>query len=936
MNVDSKVSHISRRDMLAGSLAVSSLTALADIGGLLEHARAAAAPPPHTTGGPDFLFPERIRYDGQCLTIDGQDTFIYSGSFHYFRCPKPLWRRRFEKIKAAGFNCVQTYIAWNVHENVMPKSLDDYSHVDMTDFEDYLTMAREFGLYVLARPGPYICAEWDTGGFPQWLITKRPKDYSGLWLRSDEPTFMAWSRHWYNAVCPVIARHQITRQPKGKTGVIMFQVENEYDFPSFPRHVKRQYVRSLVQGALENGIEVPFYINWGSCIYGAKDHLLRQVFDTCDFYPRYNVPSVAGSIDGNGHAQPHAPRMTAELQGGWFTNVGQAPALVPDADLYVHGCGPAQINNLTLFVFAHGDTITNYYMLFGGTNLDGRAGQGVATSYDYSGPIRECGGVGEKFQRVGAIADMLKIHGPALCRATTVPVRAATGSKDVSVLLRQAKDGARYFFIRSQNTSQSRHGTAHVRTSGPNSQAVSFHYNLEPFGSKIFFVPAGTGVDSGVWLPEQTAPIERPGKLPQPVTISEVRWAVDPGALAWQPIKIGQTLADLGVYDSRAVFYRRTVRLTEADLQGKPPIARVVVRGGGSIVARINGYVLDRKADVNGEIQIDLAGRSKVGENELELLYQDNGHSNGGSGMEDVYGVTDLDIAQPPLLAQQLPEWRMSLIPDFRHPERLAQIHPTFNDSTWKRVSARSINATQLTPGQTAVFRTHFNISAAQLHSPNTMVSLGRVDDRGVVFLNGQLLGHTDSWAVPYTFQAQDVLVPGRNTLAIVVHNIGGTGGIGNIRIQGPWRPVGQSSSDMEFSSLSGGISQSWASPAFCACGWRHETLPQTTPATDPAALLTWHRLTFTLPEPSRGVWVPWCLELQANGNGFIFLNGYNIGRHWQHAGQKYFFLPECWLKFGSGQSNFITLSLHSQGSPAGVISAKVRPYTAYAEHDKL
>ena len=81
MNVDSKVSHISRRDMLAGSLAVSSLTALADIGGLLEHARAAAAPPPHTTGGPDIRFPERIRYDGQCLTIDGQELWARSGKF---------------------------------------------------------------------------------------------------------------------------------------------------------------------------------------------------------------------------------------------------------------------------------------------------------------------------------------------------------------------------------------------------------------------------------------------------------------------------------------------------------------------------------------------------------------------------------------------------------------------------------------------------------------------------------------------------------------------------------------------------------------------------------------------------------------------------------------------------------------------------------------
>src|SRR6201989_1194257 len=68
----------------------------------------------------------RIRYDGQCLTIDGKDVLIFSGSFHYFRCPKELWRDRFTKIKEAGFNCVETYFAWNVHEREMPSSLTDF------------------------------------------------------------------------------------------------------------------------------------------------------------------------------------------------------------------------------------------------------------------------------------------------------------------------------------------------------------------------------------------------------------------------------------------------------------------------------------------------------------------------------------------------------------------------------------------------------------------------------------------------------------------------------------------------------------------------------------------------------------------------------------------------------------------------------------------
>src|SRR5262245_9400445 len=74
----------------------------------------------------EFAHPDRIKYDSQCLTIDGKDVLIFSGSFHYFRCPKPLWRDRFAKIKEAGFNCVETYVAWNWHEREMPASVDDF------------------------------------------------------------------------------------------------------------------------------------------------------------------------------------------------------------------------------------------------------------------------------------------------------------------------------------------------------------------------------------------------------------------------------------------------------------------------------------------------------------------------------------------------------------------------------------------------------------------------------------------------------------------------------------------------------------------------------------------------------------------------------------------------------------------------------------------
>ena len=112
-----------------------------------------------------FLNPERIHYDGSCMTIDGKDMFIYSAAFHYFRCPEELWRDRFRDIKAAGFNTVETYVPWNWHERTMPANPDDNSHFDFADLRRWLKMAQEeFGLYTIVRPGPFICAEFSGGG----------------------------------------------------------------------------------------------------------------------------------------------------------------------------------------------------------------------------------------------------------------------------------------------------------------------------------------------------------------------------------------------------------------------------------------------------------------------------------------------------------------------------------------------------------------------------------------------------------------------------------------------------------------------------------------------------------------------------------------------------------------------------------------------------
>ena len=368
-----------------------------------------------------FPAPDRVKYDGHCMTIDGKDVFIFSGAFHYFRCPRELWRDRFTKIKEAGFNAVETYVAWNWSERDDPKDLSDYSHMDLSDFKEWLKMAHdEFGLYTIIRPGPYICAEWTGGGFPRWLANKKDPAVKGYWLRTDDPTYLAWTKHWFDAVCQVLVPEQITRKPKGSAGTILYQIENEYDFcpeaiangPMRERHLKALYKMSR-----EAGIDVPIFTCWTRQTRGSRDSILSQVFDASNFYNRWDVGNAYSRMIEQKKSHPDAPGMVSELQGGWFAGV--AGKLAEDQD----GVNAQQCAAITLEAIRAGGTILNYYMLFGGTNFGDWTGRGITATYDYDAPIREPGGVDEKYRYVSGIGHMLQKLGPIIARSELIDAK---------------------------------------------------------------------------------------------------------------------------------------------------------------------------------------------------------------------------------------------------------------------------------------------------------------------------------------------------------------------------------------------------------------------------------------------------------------------------------------------------------------------------------
>lgn len=874
-----------------------------------------------------FPHPDRIRFDSQCFTIDGKDVFLYSGEFHYFRCPKPLWRERFQTIKNAGFNCVDTYVPWNLHEREMPSGLDDFSKVDLTDLEDWMNMAEEFGFNTIIRPGPYICAEWDAGGFPQWLLTKKPDDYTGrLWLRSDEPTFLAWSRHWIEAVCPVVVPHQITNKQPGELGVIMFQVENEYDYMGnagnvFSDQVKINHLKTLAEASRAGGIDVPLVTCWTKQVRGSSDPVVSQIFDTCNFYTRWDVEGWLDKHLPKLHReQPDAPLMVMEMQGGWFSGVGGKLSEEQE------GVDAKQINNLTLYAFQHGLTALNYYMLFGGTNLENMGGRDMTSSYDYNAPIREWGGVGDRYQCVRAIGLMLQEHGENLARTEAEPCDVETSQDDVQVAIRRAKDGSRYLFVRTPQHTESREGSAKVKVGDT---VIPFDYELGPFGSKILYLPTGvTDPDRGEWLPKPAPPIERPADLPPAVEITSAQRRSDPGPSKWTRVPQGASLQEMGVYDSDFVYYR-----TQNGGDDEYPILQIEFNRHDDVVAQLGKKVVQNDSKSDGSALFDVDGSDAA-----LLLYEDCGHAHFARDFEFLNGITSASF-----LCRNLPEgqsiegWEILGIDSMedriegqpgyeivRTKER-PEVQPDFEGGDWKPVAVDKLDTTQVGTDMTAVFRTTLKLSQQDFRKGNLELRFGRIDYRGWVFVNGELVGEANDWSKAHVFDVTTKMHVGRNVIAVVVWNEGGGGGLGQPSlVRGARIPA-----DLAYGRPAG-IEQQWWKADLDEKEW--ETIRIDGEIASDEAALTWYRMAFSVQAPKKGVWVPWHLKLNAKGNGFIYLNGHFIGRYWQAGPQYRFFLPECWINFGGDAVNHLAICLRPLDKDVSIQSAVVEPYRDYAE----
>lgn len=169
--------------------------------------------------------------------LNGEPFRVVSGAMHYFRVPREYWRDRLLKIKACGFNTVETYTAWNLHE---PEE-GEFDFSGNLDLKAYLELIGELGMYAIVRPGPYICSEWEFGGFPWWLLR-----YDDIELRCMNDRYLEKVDRYFDRLIPIIASEQI----ENGGPVIMVQVENEYGSYGDDS----EYIRYLAAGLSARGI----------------------------------------------------------------------------------------------------------------------------------------------------------------------------------------------------------------------------------------------------------------------------------------------------------------------------------------------------------------------------------------------------------------------------------------------------------------------------------------------------------------------------------------------------------------------------------------------------------------------------------------------------------------------------------------------------------
>ncbi|KAK4265543.1 hypothetical protein QN277_026580 [Acacia crassicarpa] len=295
-----------------------------------------------------------VTYDHKSLIINGQRRILFSGAIHYPRSTPDMWPGLIQKAKEGGLDAVETYVFWNGHEPQPGK----FYFEDRFDLVKFLKLVHEAGLYAILRIGPFVCAEWNFGGFPVWL-----KYVRGISFRTDNEPFKAAMQRFTEHIVNIMKAERMF-EPLGGP-IILAQIENEYGPVEWelgaPGKAYSDWAAKMAVG-LKTGVP------WVMC---KQDDPPDPIINTCNGY----------YCEGFTPNQKYKPKIWTENWTGWLTEYGAGVPKRPVEDISYA---------VTRFI-ENGGSVVNYYMFHGGTNFGRTSGLFVATSYDYDAFVDEFG-----------------------------------------------------------------------------------------------------------------------------------------------------------------------------------------------------------------------------------------------------------------------------------------------------------------------------------------------------------------------------------------------------------------------------------------------------------------------------------------------------------------------------------------------------------------
>lgn len=313
----------------------------------------------------------RLTYDKNGFYLDQKPITLISGTIHYFRVIPEYWEDRLKKLRACGFNTVETYTCWNLHE----RHEGEFCFEGNLDITRFVKTAQDLGLYVILRPGPYICAEMEFGGLPSWLLTER-----SMHLRCNDELFLSKVSNYY---------HELFQQLKpyfAENGgnIIAVQVENEYG--SYGND--KDYLRAVAKIYQDNGINEMYFTSDGPNGLMLGGGSLPEYLATANFgsHGKQNFDTLR-------QFAPDRPVMCTEFWNGWFDHWYEEHHVRASDDTA----------DVLEEMIEDGGSV-NLYMFHGGTNFGFTNGanfddvyQPTITSYDYNCPVSECGDLTPKY-----------------------------------------------------------------------------------------------------------------------------------------------------------------------------------------------------------------------------------------------------------------------------------------------------------------------------------------------------------------------------------------------------------------------------------------------------------------------------------------------------------------------------------------------------------